>query len=50
MANDEHKTRHDSDAPAKSKRRKVGDPTPNPLPDGDYSIPQQPNDDNQSNS
>jgi hypothetical protein len=33
----------------KPKRKKVGDRTPNPLPDKDISTPQPPGDDNPTN-
>lgn len=33
----------------KPKRKKVGDETPNPLPDKDISTPQPPGDDNPAN-
>lgn len=33
----------------KPKRKKVGDPTPNPFPDKDISTPQPPGDDSPAN-
>jgi hypothetical protein len=47
------KPKHNSDfsAPARSpKRKRVGDETPNPLPDGHYSVDQPPDDANPSST